>query len=197
MLLSVLAAPLLLAWSATPAHPPCRDTLCHRPAAPARSFGGARLGAAPAGGGMDGSSRKADGIEAFISEMNAEHGEELRRNAYWEVMLAMSYRTPRFGEHARDVCATYAQTAREWERVVARLEDGEAGLRLSSGQRARVAFARAVYSDADALILDDVFAAVTRTRALCCGRRSSCSCSCAARPSSSRRIKCSCSRAPR
>ena len=37
---------------------------------------------------------------------------------------------------------------------------GEAGLRLSSGQRARVAFARAVYSDADALILDDVFAAV-------------------------------------
>ena len=37
---------------------------------------------------------------------------------------------------------------------------GEAGGSLSGGQRARVAFARAVYSDAEAIFLDDVLAAV-------------------------------------
>ena len=37
---------------------------------------------------------------------------------------------------------------------------GEAGSHLSGGQRARVALARAIYSDAEALFLDDVFAAV-------------------------------------
>ncbi len=37
---------------------------------------------------------------------------------------------------------------------------GEGGAALSGGQRARVAFARAAYAHADALFLDDVFAAV-------------------------------------
>ena len=37
---------------------------------------------------------------------------------------------------------------------------GEKGLNLSGGQRARVALARAVYADADILVLDDIFAAL-------------------------------------
>ena len=37
---------------------------------------------------------------------------------------------------------------------------GEGGHALSGGQRARVAFARAVYAEAEALFLDDIFAAV-------------------------------------
>jgi ATP-binding cassette subfamily C (CFTR/MRP) protein 1 len=37
---------------------------------------------------------------------------------------------------------------------------GECGHALSGGQRARVAFARAVYAEAEALFLDDIFAAV-------------------------------------
>ena len=37
---------------------------------------------------------------------------------------------------------------------------GFGGARLSGGQRARVAFARAVYAEAEALFLDDIFAAV-------------------------------------
>ena len=37
---------------------------------------------------------------------------------------------------------------------------GESGVQLSGGQRARVMFARALYSDADLLILDDIFSAV-------------------------------------
>lgn len=39
---------------------------------------------------------------------------------------------------------------------------GEKGVGLSGGQRARVALARAVYADADIVILDDVFAALDR-----------------------------------
>jgi ATP-binding cassette subfamily C (CFTR/MRP) protein 1 len=37
---------------------------------------------------------------------------------------------------------------------------GEAGVALSEGQKARVAFARAVYSDPEFLVLDDIFAAL-------------------------------------
>ena len=40
---------------------------------------------------------------------------------------------------------------------------GERGLNLSGGQRARVALARAVYSDADVFILDDPLAALDAT----------------------------------
>ena len=39
-------------------------------------------------------------------------------------------------------------------------EIGEKGINLSGGQKARVGLARAVYSDADVLLLDDVLAAV-------------------------------------
>ncbi len=39
-------------------------------------------------------------------------------------------------------------------------EVGEKGLTLSGGQKARVTLARAVYSRADILILDDVLAAL-------------------------------------
>ena len=37
---------------------------------------------------------------------------------------------------------------------------GERGCTLSGGQKARVAFARALYADADVLLLDDVLSAV-------------------------------------
>jgi ABC-type multidrug transport system fused ATPase/permease subunit len=37
---------------------------------------------------------------------------------------------------------------------------GERGCTLSGGQKARVAFARAIYTDSDILILDDVLSAV-------------------------------------
>ena len=40
------------------------------------------------------------------------------------------------------------------------LEIGERGINLSGGQKARVALARAVYYDADILLLDDPLAAV-------------------------------------
>lgn len=39
---------------------------------------------------------------------------------------------------------------------------GSAGMRLSGGQQARIALARALYSDAPILILDDPFASVDR-----------------------------------
>lgn len=39
-------------------------------------------------------------------------------------------------------------------------EVGEKGLTLSGGQKARVTLARAVYSNANVLLLDDVFAAL-------------------------------------
>ena len=37
---------------------------------------------------------------------------------------------------------------------------GERGCTLSGGQKARVAFARALYADADILLLDDIISAV-------------------------------------
>jgi ABC-type bacteriocin/lantibiotic exporter with double-glycine peptidase domain len=39
-------------------------------------------------------------------------------------------------------------------------EVGEKGLTLSGGQKARIALARAVYSDAETLLLDDILAAL-------------------------------------
>jgi ABC-type uncharacterized transport system YnjBCD ATPase subunit len=42
-------------------------------------------------------------------------------------------------------------------------EIGEKGLTLSGGQKARIALARAVYSDAETLLLDDILAALVRT----------------------------------
>ena len=41
-----------------------------------------------------------------------------------------------------------------------RTEIGERGINLSGGQKQRIQLARAVYQDADAYILDDVFSAV-------------------------------------
>ena len=40
---------------------------------------------------------------------------------------------------------------------------GERGLNLSGGQKARVALARAAYSDADVMLLDDPLAALDGT----------------------------------
>lgn len=42
----------------------------------------------------------------------------------------------------------------------ARTTIGENGINLSGGQKARIAFARALYSDSDVLLLDDVLSAV-------------------------------------
>jgi ABC-type multidrug transport system fused ATPase/permease subunit len=45
-------------------------------------------------------------------------------------------------------------------------EVGEKGLTLSGGQKARIALARAVYSNAETLFLDDILAALVCVRIL-------------------------------
>jgi ABC-type multidrug transport system fused ATPase/permease subunit len=49
-------------------------------------------------------------------------------------------------------------------------EIGEKGITLSGGQKARVALARALYSRARHIIMDDVLSAVDGKRLTCCLR---------------------------
>lgn len=101
----------------------------------------------------DGGEVRVRGRIAYVSQQAWLQNASVRDN----ILFGEKYNRKRY-KRVVDACAL----APDLQMMVAgdRTEIGEKGIGLSGGQKLRVALARAVYSDADVIVLDDPLSAV-------------------------------------